>query len=524
MSTRTAININSTGASTSSPSWNPLSVDDAIDRLGYGRFQQRLLVAAGLCSASDAMEILLLSFLAMSVQIEWDLSMQQTNALLSVVFAGAFVGTLGLGRLGDVGGRKLAFVVTAATVAIFGLLSCLCQTFEQLLLARFFVGVGIGGSTVPFDTYSEFLPKASRGQTLALPSYFWTTGTVFVAILAHFILGDNASHWRLLCLASSIPCIVATLVGMWVVPESPRWLLLQPHRQPEAWKILRQAVILNGKDPHLIFPPGTILKEEDDLQDSATSFGDLLSPQWRRLSLTLWLVWACYALMYYGTVLAVTLVFSSDNSNNKNDEKKSLYFDYNAILISTLAEVAGATVVLLTIDRLGRRTMHATSFLLGGSMVLVLCLAVADYKDEHRNRNRSLVLLLAFLARMFIFSGSAITWIWTVELLPTNLRSTGHSVANASARIGGLLAPYLVSPTTPFPIMGLILMAISLILVASACQLPETHGAPMGMMTNNHHPVRTAGYQKVVSNNPSETVELLSLPKDSTTSSHHRVV
>jgi hypothetical protein len=160
MSTRTATNINinsnsnSNSTGTSSPSWNPLSVEDAIDRLGYGRFQQRLLVAAGLCSASDAMEILLLSFLAMSVQIEWDLSIQQTNALLSVVFSGAFVGTLGLGILGDVRGRKLAFVVTAATVAIFGVLTCLCHTFQQLLVARFFVGVGIGGSTVPFDTYS----------------------------------------------------------------------------------------------------------------------------------------------------------------------------------------------------------------------------------------------------------------------------------------------------------------------------------------------------------------------------------
>ena len=47
-----------------------ISVDDAIDRLGMGKFQYRILVAAGLCFAADAMEVLLVSFSCGVLHIE----------------------------------------------------------------------------------------------------------------------------------------------------------------------------------------------------------------------------------------------------------------------------------------------------------------------------------------------------------------------------------------------------------------------------------------------------------------------
>jgi hypothetical protein len=40
-----------------------ITVDDAIERLGMGKFQLMVLVAVGLCFAADAMQVLMLSFL-----------------------------------------------------------------------------------------------------------------------------------------------------------------------------------------------------------------------------------------------------------------------------------------------------------------------------------------------------------------------------------------------------------------------------------------------------------------------------
>ena len=65
-----------------------LSIHSALDVIGYGAFQRRILVAAGLCSAADAMEILILTFLSSWVAQEWDLSQAQRSSLISCVFAG----------------------------------------------------------------------------------------------------------------------------------------------------------------------------------------------------------------------------------------------------------------------------------------------------------------------------------------------------------------------------------------------------------------------------------------------------
>src|SRR5210317_1898842 len=55
-----------------------ISVDDAIERLGMGRFQLYILIAAGLCFASDAMQVMVLSFLGEVLKVEWDLTDDET--------------------------------------------------------------------------------------------------------------------------------------------------------------------------------------------------------------------------------------------------------------------------------------------------------------------------------------------------------------------------------------------------------------------------------------------------------------
>jgi hypothetical protein len=124
-----------------------LDIEDAIDRLGMGRFQYEVVFACGLCFASDAMEILLLSFLAVILQSEWGLSEGQVDSIISVVFAGAMLGTLVLSTLGDWWGRRPVFGLTAALISIFGVSTAFCTSYEQIVLARFLVGFGVGGES-----------------------------------------------------------------------------------------------------------------------------------------------------------------------------------------------------------------------------------------------------------------------------------------------------------------------------------------------------------------------------------------
>jgi hypothetical protein len=208
---------------------------------------------------------------------------------------------------------------------------------------------------------------------------------------------------------------------------------------------------------------------------SVPSVCDLLTRDRLRASLSILAVWFGHALLYYGVVLAITAVFQDAGK-----------FDYEAILVASLSEVVATTFIICTIDKWGRKRLLALSFGLGGLFIFGLCwMGSPSNGNDHDGRGggaRRWSILLAFFSRMCIFAGSAVTWIWTVEVLDTHLRTTGHSLANAGGRIGGFLSPFLVSPARfSYPTIGIILWIVSWTLVAIAwCNLPETLGAPMG--------------------------------------------
>lgn len=145
-------------------SYKHITMDQAVERLGMGRFQFTILFAAGLCFAADSMEVLLLSFLSVVLRAVWNLSDAETSALTSAVFVGALAGTLVLGRLGDTHGRKPIFTLTAGIICLSGFLTAVANNYTTLLAFRTAVGFGVGGLTVPFDTLAEFVPHSHRGQ------------------------------------------------------------------------------------------------------------------------------------------------------------------------------------------------------------------------------------------------------------------------------------------------------------------------------------------------------------------------
>eukprot|EP00548_Thalassiothrix_antarctica_P013038 CAMPEP_0194176340 /NCGR_PEP_ID=MMETSP0154-20130528/10259_1 /TAXON_ID=1049557 /ORGANISM="Thalassiothrix antarctica, Strain L6-D1" /LENGTH=190 /DNA_ID=CAMNT_0038890471 /DNA_START=148 /DNA_END=721 /DNA_ORIENTATION=+ len=176
-------------------------------------------------------------------------------------------------------------------------------------------------------------------------------------------------------------------------------------------------------------------------------------------------------------------------------ENKDELFDYNAILTSSLAEFFGTTLAILTIDRIGRIPLQATSYSLTGICILTLLLvannsnASSDYDDntssdyDDNNNHRLVLITLAFLSRLCIMTANITTWVGTAEILTTEIRSSGHSAANAVARLGGFAAPYLLLLQNRSSI-GLILFGIAILTTLTVLHLPETNGIALGSSGN----------------------------------------
>jgi MFS family permease len=82
------------------------TVDEALLSLGFGKFQTLVLAYAGIGWLSEAMEMMLLSFVGPSVRTEWGISDGQESFISSVVFAGMLIGSFTWGFVSDNYGRR----------------------------------------------------------------------------------------------------------------------------------------------------------------------------------------------------------------------------------------------------------------------------------------------------------------------------------------------------------------------------------------------------------------------------------
>lgn len=260
---------------------NLITIDDAILKLGHGRFQRQLILVVGLCLASDALEVTLLAYLSAVLRYEWNLSSLQTATITSSVFAGQLLGTLILGPLGDRYGRRPIILVSSIIISTFGCFTAMATNFISLIVIRTILGFGIGGFVVPFDILAEFLSSEERGKYLLAVEYFWTFGTVLVSVFANFTIGgsissfSSSSSWQTFVIVCAMPSFLAAFFAYWWIPESPQWLASQG-RSGEALKILRHAASVNGNNPMLIFPRNVEMRRccsklSDDCEDSGGS-------------------------------------------------------------------------------------------------------------------------------------------------------------------------------------------------------------------------------------------------------------
>ncbi|GLT97458.1 hypothetical protein SLE2022_150210 [Rubroshorea leprosula] len=75
------------------------TLDEALDAVGFGKFQVLVLSYTGLGWFAEAMEVMTLSFIGPAVKSEWNLSSTEESLLTSVVFAGVLIGAYSWGLI-----------------------------------------------------------------------------------------------------------------------------------------------------------------------------------------------------------------------------------------------------------------------------------------------------------------------------------------------------------------------------------------------------------------------------------------
>jgi len=393
-----------------------LTVQDAIDRIGFGRFQKRLLGVSGVTWAADAAEVFLIAFALPQIVIDFDLSTFESAVAVAATFVGMLVGAWFWGTTADRIGRRKGFQITIGVFAVFGLLSAFAPSFYWLLVLRALTGFGLGGAVpLDFSLFAEFLPRRNRGRWLVILESFWGVGMVAAAGLAWIIVPSLG--WRPLLAVSAL----AGALVFWVrlrIPESPRWLASQG-RNEEALAILDEVARYNGQ-PEI--GRGRLEIARPGEQPGVKA---LWTPSLVRATAMLWIVWFFIALSYYGLFSWLPSIFVERGFD--------IVKTYGYTLLLAVASLPGYFSAAWLVEKWGRQRTLAVY--LGASAVFTYVYAVAD--------SVGLILTGACLMSFFTLGAWASLYAYTPELYPTNIRTTGMGAASGMARIAGVAAPLI---------------------------------------------------------------------------------
>jgi MFS transporter, SP family, galactose:H+ symporter len=445
------------------------------------RFVQVVAGTAALAGLLFGFDTGVISGAILFIKGAFGLSPFAEEVLVSAALVGAVCGSTLSGRFTDVLGRKRAILITAVIFTVGSILCAVAGNIPLLIVGRLAVGVAIGVASYTAPLYiSEMAPPNLRGALVTLNQLAITSGILLAYVVdAVFAPSDG---WRLMFAFGAIPAIVLG-IGIVMLPESPRWLLLHRRKQ-EAINVLTR--IRGTQD---------VMPEVNEILEHAEpghgSLADLFSPFVRPV-------------LFCGIALAVIQQITGINTVIYYAPTifQAAGFHSNEAAIVATAGV-GVVNVLMTvvsiplIDKVGRRPLLLIS--LSGMGVALAALGIGFAVGGAALKFIGVLSLALYIASFAIGLGP-VFWLLISEIFPLNVRGQAASVAT----MANWLSNFIVSLTF-LSLLNALGSVWTFILYAVLCGVgvwfcfrfvPETKGVPLEFIERDlraRRPLRKLG-------------------------------
>lgn len=394
----------------------------------------------------------------------------QEEIFLGILSIISILGILAGGRISDAIGRKPAMGLAAFVFQAGVVIMTAAPTFEVLMIGRILAGIGIGFGVMIAPVYiAEISPAFARGSLTSFPEIFINLGYVsnyaFSSLPAHL-------NWRIMLAVGILPAVFIAF-ALCIIPESPRWLVMQ-NRFQEARAILLKT---NENDTEVDERLSEIqlaagITDAQKHQNKAV-WRELLSPSpaLHRMMITGFGI-QCFQQI---TGIDATIYYSPKIF-------KAAGIDGNSNLLAATVAVgvtktAFILVAIALIDKVGRKPLLYVS-----TIGMTLCLFTLGISLSFPGEG-SVGIALAILsvcANVAFFSVGIgpVCWVLTSEIFPLRLRAQASAVGGVCSRVcSGLIAMSFLSISHAITTAGtfLVFSLLSAISVAFVyTMVPET--------------------------------------------------
>lgn len=404
-----------------------ITVSDLLNDAPRSRFHNRAVVISGMGFFTDAYDLFVISTVATLVKTQWHLSTSETSWVSGAAILGAFIGAMVFGRIADVLGRKSVYAAVAVVMIIGAVTSAFATGFLWLVLARFLLGLGIGGDyPVSAVLMSEYSNRDDRGRLVGLVFSMQALGLIVGPIVGLSLLGSGVSHdltWRLLLGLGALPAAGVVYLRM-KMPESPRFeARVRGNSQKAMYQLASFSEGVVDDSP----------TANEELRRMGLK-GFLTNPRMLLLLAGTGGAWFLFDYAYYGNTLSLPAILKSVSPHATLMVQLSW-----SLGIFIVFALPGYILAVAKMDKIGHRRLQLIGFaVLCGAFLL---LSAVPFLTAHI----APFLLIFGLSYFFVeFGPNTTTFVLPSEVFPVNMRTTGHGIAAGIGKLGAFIGVFLV--------------------------------------------------------------------------------
>lgn len=392
-----------------------------LDNAGISRQHWKILFISGIGFLTDAYDLFIIGVVMALIRPLWHVNRFEEGLVESSALLASAFGAILFGRLADMLGRKRIYGLEVLILAA-GALGCAFATNIWWLVGlRFILGVGIGGDyPVSATIMAEYAGKSSRGMLVTLVFTMQAVGLILGPLFASALLMTNLSHdamWRILLGFGAVPAL-AVYWSRRNLAETPRFLAAAGKIEDSSGRVV------NARN----FKPAA----------HSLSFWDGFHQLVRDKRLLRRLIgasaaWFLMDAAYYGNTVSSPLVLAVLHGDHTLLRKT-----LTQLVVFVVFAAPGYVVAVLTMDRLGRKTIQLLGF-----AVMTVTFALLAFIPNLAEMTVPFIVIYGLSFFFTEFGPNATTFVYPSEIFPVRVRTTGHGISAAMGKLGGFLGVFL---------------------------------------------------------------------------------
>ncbi|CAH2238401.1 organic cation transporter-like protein [Pararge aegeria] len=390
-----------------------------------------------------------------TIIMEWDLICDRkwlTSFTQTLFQLGTLLGSVCFGMASDRFGRKKPLLLAVVIQVSMGITAAYVPEFWTFTFIRFLVGMSVGGTMVTgFVIVMEFVGTKYRDIISALYQTPFNLGHMLLPVFGYYFRDYTKFQF-----AISLPTIIL-LSYFFLVPETARWLIAVK-RTDEAVLVLERVAKINNR------PTENIRRDVELYQESVEknqlkkgSILDLFrTPNLRKNIAAMSFNWLTCSYCFYGVSQYVGQLSGNVFTN---------------VAAGASVTLLGTLMSIPLMKLIGRKTI-----LIIFNFICALCLFILAFIPEGNVGS----VILASIGEVASFINFVVVYLYCTELFPTVVRNAAIGFSSMMARVGSMLAPFVIEMKDVAEWMPPVAFAVFPLIAAFVTfALPETKGCEL---------------------------------------------